>query len=176
VLEQPHSHLRRLPCLLPRLAFQPGRKKDDCLPIIRTFRQASTVSLSPRSGATNAASGGLPAGQLTGEGAQPPSTFGARTSISLFGAGPSAFRFTWLAFRFVEFKEEARRDRSTTAGRRVALGAGPWRSGGLQHGQPKSRCRDITQDVLCSSHRGPRHVSGRAAGHSRAGCGYRPGP
>lgn len=30
--------------------LQPGRKKDDCLPIIRTSRQASGVSLSPRSG------------------------------------------------------------------------------------------------------------------------------
>jgi len=29
---------------------QPGRKKDDRLPIIRTSRQGSRVSLSPRSG------------------------------------------------------------------------------------------------------------------------------
>jgi len=49
--EHSHSHLRRLPCLpgMP-MVLHTQWKQDDCLPIIRTFRQASRVSLSPRSG------------------------------------------------------------------------------------------------------------------------------
>src|SRR5260370_33063271 len=79
-----------------------GGKKDDRLPIIRNSRQASGVSLSPRSGLNEPSEWRTACKAVDGRGGAPPQTLSNQRggpTRATYTANTSAFRLTGLRFR-----------------------------------------------------------------------------
>src|SRR6266849_9138750 len=79
------------------MSLRPRWKEDDCLPMILFPVGQQGEPVTRAAAATSAASAGLPAGQLTGEGVQPTPSPDDQTSAQPPTPIPEqAFRFTWL--------------------------------------------------------------------------------
>src|SRR6266849_10380794 len=90
------------------MSLRPRWKEDDCLPMILFPVGQQGEPVTRAAAATSAASAGLPAGQLTGEGVQPTPSPDDQTSAQPPTPIPAqAFRFTWLNLDDLHWADEA---------------------------------------------------------------------